>query len=71
MNPRTAAMLAAGAGATAVGVFAYRQQAKFAVSAGQSKNLYPAYANYPDLTKHNNHMAKVLTPAVSIIFFIK
>lgn len=27
---------------------------------------FPASSNYPDLSKHNNHMAKILTPAVSI-----
>ena len=26
---------------------------------------YPAGANYPDLSKHNNYMAEALTPAVS------
>ena len=26
---------------------------------------YPASVNFPDLSKHNNVMAKVLTPAVS------
>lgn len=30
----------------------------------QLKMKYSAEAEYPDLTKHNNHMAKVLTPAM-------
>lgn len=64
MNSRTAVLLAASAGATAAGIAAYRQQNGFAVSAGQNKQLFPAYANFPDLTKHNNHMAKVLTPSM-------
>ncbi len=29
---------------------------------------YPASANFPDLRKHNNVMAKHLTPDVSLIF---
>ena len=28
--------------------------------------MYPASANYPDLGKHNNTMAKFLTPSVSL-----
>jgi len=27
-------------------------------------NKFPASCNYPDLTQHNNHMAKALTPAI-------
>lgn len=30
----------------------------------QLKMKYSADAEYPDLSKHNNHMAKVLTPAM-------
>ncbi|XP_052411446.1 creatine kinase S-type, mitochondrial isoform X2 [Carassius gibelio] len=34
------------------------------VSAGEKKKLYPPSADYPDLRKHNNCMASVLTPAI-------
>lgn len=30
----------------------------------QMKMNYSAEQEYPDLSKHNNHMAKVLTPAI-------
>ena len=56
--------LAAGA---AVGYAAYKNNpevdARCWTSNGHLK--YPASANFPDLTGHNNVMAKVLTPAVS------
>ena len=29
--------------------------------------MYPASANFPDLTKHNNAIAKFLTPGVSLV----
>lgn len=43
-------------------------QGASAMPFGNTHNLlkmkYSAEAEFPDLTKHNNHMAKVLTPAM-------
>ena len=61
------ALVAAGG---AVGVWALGSRSKEPQHArnwhGNGHLKYPASANYPDLSKHNNHMADALTPAVSI-----
>lgn len=36
----------------------------FGATHNQMKMKYSSEAEYPDLTKHNNHMAKVLTAAM-------
>ena len=53
-----------GAATLAWGVVQEPQQARNWHSNAHLK--YPASANFPDLSKHNNHMADALTPAVSL-----
>ena len=43
-------------------------RSQFAQYGGQF--LFPASSNFPDLSKHNNWMAKVLTPEVCNYFHI-
>jgi len=54
----------AGVGAAALGAWTYshKQQARCWSSSAHLK--FPASCNFPDLTKHNNVMAKHLTPAM-------
>lgn len=50
------------AGAFAMSGDKAHARSQFATYGGQF--LFPASSNFPDLSKHNNWMAKVLTPEV-------
>jgi hypothetical protein len=68
MFTKSSRVVAAAAAAAGTGILAYnlKEQPQHARNWHSSAHLkYPASANYPDLSKHNNHMADQLTPAVS------
>ena len=60
---KVAAMALAGAGTVAWLAYKNKQAARCWTSSAHLK--FPASANYPDLSQHNNTMAKFLTPGVS------
>ncbi|XP_002730966.1 creatine kinase U-type, mitochondrial-like [Saccoglossus kowalevskii] len=62
MNKKVAAAGAVGLGLCAAAYYNTREPVM--ASGVRARRLYPPSADYPDLSKHNNHMAKVLTPAI-------
>jgi len=54
----------AGAGATFAICSSLRRDVHARNWSSPAHLKYPASSNYPDLSKHNNHMAKILTPAM-------
>nr|XP_006816221.1 PREDICTED: creatine kinase U-type, mitochondrial-like [Saccoglossus kowalevskii] len=60
--PKKTVLAIAAATAGTAGVIYITQ--KNSVDAARRNTLFPASSNYPDLRKHNNHMAKCLTPAI-------
>ena len=66
------AVLGAGVGAVTASVIGYCQGSSEVRARNWHSNVdmkYPAGANYPDLSRHNDHMAEALTPAVSNFTF--
>ena len=66
------AVLGAGVGAVTTSVMGYCQGFSEVRARNWHSNVdmkYPAGANYPDLSRHNNYMAEALTPAVSNFTF--
>ena len=62
------AVLGAGLGSVTASVMGYCQGFSEVRARNWHSNVdmkYPAGANYPDLSGHNNYMAEALTPAVS------
>jgi len=59
---RMTALAAAGAAAVGAWTYSHKQQARCWSSNAHLK--FPASSNYPDLSQHNNVMAKFLTPAI-------
>ena len=64
LGGRTLLAAAAGAGATFAIFSSVRKDVHARNWCSPAHLKYPASANYPDLTKHNNHMAKLLTPGM-------
>nr|BAE16971.1 mitochondrial creatine kinase [Siphonosoma cumanense] len=61
---RASALVAAGAGASAVLVYSYQNTQHARLGTTNVHLRYPASANYPDLANHNNCMAETLTPEI-------
>ena len=62
------AVLGVGVGTVTASVMGYFNGASEVRARNWHSNVdmrYPAGANYPDLSMHNNYMAEALTPAVS------
>ena len=51
-------------GAYAMGITGESAHARSQFATYEGQFMFPASSNYPDLSKHNNWMAKVLTPEV-------
>jgi len=64
LGGRTLLAAAAGAGATFAVFSSIRNDVHARNWCSPAHLKYPASANYPDLSKHNNHMAKLLTPGM-------
>ena len=64
---RLAAVAMLGTGLSCGALFQLDKEKKVSARnwSSPAHNMFPASANYPDLSKHNNCMAKHLTPAVT------